>query len=866
MLSRPPSTMRVRCRPRLRWGTLLLAWSLLPLLTAVALAQGDGVDVDSIFGDLERDQRQFGSGEDPFAQPGVPPIPGSAPALDTAPAPEKLREEEQVAFKADFQQSVDEDRTLRLDGNVVIYFRDMVFFCDHARLDDRQKLFYGVGNTRLEMPDRIINGSSFWYDYGKDTFMIREARGHFNAGMGEPMYFVSREVRGHVKDFKLVSTTLTTCAPGERREWHIKASMVKVLSDKKVRMRNATFFFYGIPLFFFPFYDYSLELTSVIVEVGKNRSEGTFVKLRFNYLYEPQDHLFGAITTSYRSRLGYTLGTDHRYAFNSKEWPGKLTTNTEFLTDGDKNRNAYTFSVSQRFDLLNGEIVGDVSANQNSRTNLQGGGRTESSGANINLNRQKPGADSMSLRYSYTQQKSTTTTSTANVSFTHQHQFGLATSSNSSLNYTSQSSTQGLANDQRLDLSSDLASRAKTDGKELLDWRLSYKQSIDPDGNRVQKQYEKDVLQGGGDPIPDPADPGNDSYETEPPPSKLVDPDSLSQTLSELPKLTVNIRPGVLGNKPNKIGIETTRTSITLAHYVQRRAQDRINAVFAEADLGFRRNWKPDATTNIIDATINYKQNFTGTGDALYSFSPSLRWERKESNNLRQSFNWTYNDTEGASPITSGAGGGNSSNLAYTLNYQTRFLQWNASTGRNFVNNTWSAINLQGTWTPNPGVNDFRLTFSTGYDLETDQWRDLTLQSDWQNFKSFRTNFNLVYNIENDELREIRNRTEYKFSPRLFTEFNLRYSPKQTDPAILQDIIITWLRDCTFWQLSYRSAGDIFLLNAGITAYPSRAFAYGVNASNLIQNPFQQFGEGFGAGPGGFQGGGFGIGGGGFGF
>lgn len=912
--------------PWFQWG-LLCVGLLLALAATPAWAQqgddlnGNGIpdDQESMFADLERDRQESQNGdgildgqqdfngnnlpdgeedlngdgtldgEEDRNSNGVPDgdedtrrLPGTNPQPPTGGVPggtgqptnqptsaqgpsatEELRTEEQISFKADSQIASDTDETLQLDGNVIVFFRDMTFYCDSARIDNSEQVFYGVGNARMEMPDRIVHGESFWYDYSNDTFVIRKAWGQFDGGLGEPVHFVSRTVRGHVKDFKLVATTLTTCTPDEDREWHIKASMVKLLPDKKVIMRNATFYFYGIPLFWFPYYDWSLEETAVIVEVGKNRTEGTYVKLRFNYLYDPADYLFGAITTSYRSRLGYTFGTDHRYALNNNEWPGTLKTDTEFLTDGKGTKTAYSFAVTQSFDFMHNEITGNVSANQTSRANVQAGNRSESASANINLNRQKTGADNMGIRFSFTQQKTTSISATSTFNFTHAHQFTKNSTLNSSINYGSQNGSNGLANDQRVDLSSELGGRTTFKGKELLDWRLSYKQALDPDGNRALKQFLGDTEAGGGDPDPDPADPGNDTFETPPPDTKLVDPDFLSQSQQELPKLTINIRPGVLGNKKNLSGIETTRTQLTFAHFVQRRAQDRINAVFAEADLGFRRAWDPDKT-NAVDLTLGYKQNFTGTGDALFSYSPTARWERNESKIFKQSLNWTYNDTEGASPITSGTGGGNSSNLQYTMTYNTRQVQWNATSGRNLINHQWSPINLQGTWTPHPGVGDFRMGFGTGYDLENDTWRDLTFNADWTDFRKFKTNFNLSYSLEDDEIREIRNQTTYKFNPQLFTEFNLRWGESQQDPAILQDIIVTWLRDCTFWQFTYRAQGDIFVVNAGITAYPSKGFAYGVNASNLIQNPFQQFGEGFGAGPGGFSGGGFNFGGSGF--
>ncbi|HYE79539.1 MAG TPA: hypothetical protein VEI97_16250, partial [bacterium] len=303
----------------------------------------------------------------PTPQPDTPLGSAVQGAVETA--------ENQLSFRADVQRSFDEEETIELEGNVLITYQGTRFYADYVRINDREKVFYGVGHAKLEMPDRTIEGESFWYDYDKEDFLIEGARGFVLAsGLGEPLYFKSRVARGNVADFKLINTILTTCTPDERQEWHIKAGMVKVQRDHKVKLRNAIFYILGVPVFWFPYYEVSLEETPILVSVYKNRTEGTVVEVTFPYLYEPERYLFGSLTAAYRSRLGFELGTDHRYALHGYNWDGTLRTNTEFVTENEGIDLEYSFQANQRFALTR-DITGNVNLSQNSTVNQQAGNR-----------------------------------------------------------------------------------------------------------------------------------------------------------------------------------------------------------------------------------------------------------------------------------------------------------------------------------------------------------------------------------------------------------------------------------------------------------------------------------------------------------
>lgn len=767
--------------------------------------------------------------------------------------------EEQLNYKADVQRAFDTEEVLELEGNVLITYQGSKFFADYVRVNDREKVFYGVGNAKLVTPDRTIEGESFWYDYEREDFLIESAHGFVLAsGIGEPLYFKSRVARGNLRDFKLINTILTTCEPDERQEWHIKAGMVKVMQDHKVRLRNAIFFIMGVPVFWFPYYEVNLEETPVIVEVQKNRTEGVVVRVKYNYLYEPERFLWGSLTTTYRSRLGFQLETDHRYALHGYQWDGTLKTRTEFLTDAKGINTAYSYQAGQRFEITK-DISGNVNFSQNSTLNQQAETRTENSAVGINLSRQTQGGDNTTFAYNFTQQKLTTTNASSTARLSHTHDFSKSLKMNAQASYTSNGGTAGLANDQRLELTANVTG----DQSGPITWRADYHQTLDPDGNRAESLNQDQLDEGGGNQIPDPADPGNDTGENLPPPSKLRDPDDQSQLLHKLPEIHVGLRPGALGDRKNLLGIENSKFDITLAHYVQDLPDDKIQTLFAELDTGFRRSWAISDTTR-AEANMGYRQSFTGTGDALYTVSPGASISRKESNNLEQNLRWTYNDTEGASPITNQTGGGNSSNISYDLNYRTKKLTWGVNTGRNMKDHTWSPLTLRSTWTPNPGIGDFSITFSTGYDLEGGDLRPFVWQAQWTDFESLKTAFNFTYDYKTKQIQQLNNQTTWLIRKDLDAEFRLSYDTVGTERSILQDLSLTKRFDCTYMQLTYRSQGDMFLLQAGINAFGSTAIGYGLNAANQLSNPFSQFGENFSANPGGFSGFGTNIGSGGF--
>ncbi|HYE79380.1 MAG TPA: hypothetical protein VEI97_15450, partial [bacterium] len=117
-----------------------------------------------------------------------------------------------------------------------------------------------------------------------------------------------------------------------------------------------------------------------------------------------------------------------------------------------------------------------------------------------------------------------------------------------------------------------------------------------------------------------------------------------------------------------------------------------------------------------------------------------------------------------------------------------------------------------------------------------------------------RSTINWTYDLRDSQTQQLTAQTDWFIRRDLDTTFRLAYDTVGRNRDILQELSLTKRFDCTFMQLTYRAQGDVFLLQAGVTAYPGQTIGYGLNADTLLNNPFAQFGDNLGATPGGFTG------------
>lgn len=731
-----------------------------------------------------------------------------------------------LTFRADHQRHIREDRVIVLSGNVHITYEGADktvydFYSDEGRLDENKKEFFGAGNVKIEGADRLIYADSFWYNYDKDSFEVTNAKGMIMVGgVSEPVHFVSRKIRGSLSDFKLMSTTLTTCDPEENQEYHIEAKMVKVLNDNKVILRNAIFFIGKVPIFYLPYWIFSLKETPFQFEVGKNRTEGTYVKVRYNYLYK--SHIMGAFIYHYMSRLGMRFGAEHKYLIENQ---GEGHFNFTYL---NKKKTAgggtdLSFDTAQRL-AFSPQLTGDIGLKQTRDVDVRTGGSRNDLSTRISL-AHKTSSTNTNGSWNYSSQKSgTISSSNANATLQHTRSWKKENQTlldmNANFNLTRNNTTQEDENGNKADdqeLSSNLTF---TKRKNLYDWSMRFEKRFDLDGDR----YAGDKNRGYFD---------------------------------RLPEITLNLTPeffetgrdsGYRGQV--KEGFQMSRIELKGALYNDKRADDTVQGFFGKFTTNLNRDFILSESSRFT-TQLSYTQNITSTGDAQYNYSPNIGFKKDFSKKLKMDIGWRKSESNGRCPFTqeSTSGGGNSFNWNMNLTEKKWSHRW--STGYNVQNDQWQNLSYNASYR-----SESNLTYSlnTGYSIDRKEWSPLSNSLTMTNNKNYSTDFSLIYDIDKSKLTQFSNNTKLSLGKDWDLEFQAQYSGKGQKEPILKTVYLNKRNACTFVQIIYDATNDAFGITFGITAYPSMSYSYRNNDQGL-RNTFPGFGSGgFNFGGGGMEG------------
>jgi lipopolysaccharide assembly outer membrane protein LptD (OstA) len=740
-------------------------------------------------------------------------------------------EEEGITFQSDHQRRIREDNVQVLSGNVYIHFRDFDFYSDEARLDEAKKEFFGAGNVKIEGQDRIVYADSFWYNYDKDTFEVTKANGMIMVGgVSEPVYFVCKSIRGSLTDYKLIQSTLTTCTPDERQEYYIKAGMVKVLTDNKIILRNAVFYVEKIPIFYLPYYMFSMKETPFEVAVGKSSSEGYYVKIRYNYLYE--ENVMGSLIYHYMDKLGMRFGADHKYYIDGQ---GEGAFNFTILkqkakkTTGDEESKGGGFDISvdarQKF-RFSPELYGDISVRQDRDVDVYTGKARNNFSARFSLTDNTPSTNT-SLSYNLTSQKGTQDSSSTTAQLSHRRNWKKQNLDfNTSFDYSTRNTTTedengSLADDLELKTTLSLGKR-----KDLYDWQFKIEKRSDIDGSKYI-----------GD--------SNFSY------------------FDRLPEITINLKPEFFDSSREKEpyegkqheGFELKRIALKGALYYQGPKDQEVQGFFGKFDTGISRDFVLSESGRIT-TSLDYSQLIASTGDAMYSYSPQIALRKDFSKKLKMDLSWRQGESEGRSPFRSESISGSGNSFSWNLNLQDKDWSHRWSTGYDLTNDNWQNLSYNASYKDSDWL---QYSFSTNYSIEKGDFAPFNNSLNMTDNRSYDTKFTLNYDVKDNKIKSFSNDTKLMLGKDWDLEFKMQQSAGGKDSfPYLKNVFLNKRNDCTFFQFSWESSNDSFLFTYGITAYPTLSFSEGKN--QRLRSNLPGFGGGgfdfSGLGVGGFGGGG----------
>lgn len=687
-------------------------------------------------------------------------------------------EEEEIYFRADRQREITEEKITILQGNVEVHFREYIIWAKEIRIDDDKKEIYAVSDVKMEGEDRIMYGDALWYNYDTEQFLMINVKGVIVvADVSEPVYFTAKELRGTPRVFKMVDGTVTTCSPNEPKEVHIRAKMIKVMEDNKIIFRNGYFFIYDIPILYFPYWVFSLREVPYEIKAGKNDRDGVYVLVDWHYLYE--ENIYGTIIGNYFSRRGWEFGADHQWNI-----PSQGTGKAYFTYLRDRKAGPQTeIKASQNFQLSK-NTKASLSIQQSSR-DYYGTQQASSDRLNsrVSFNRNTPHA-SLTLNMSLNTLKSNTESTDFTTDMTYRHNWKTAKITFSTRISYSSKHTTGSAADQRLTTKYELS---QSGGKKI-DWKILFDFTADPDKDK-----------------------------------KLNDTGNF---LEKVPEITMTLKPELFGwNKHNPLGIQMKPVRLLGGHYFDLRTSGEMHGLAGSLDTEFSRNLKLSDSSD-MRFSIGYNQSITSNGNAKYVYRPSINFTKKFSKKLNMAVTWNQAEDKGHNPFPTFDRSGSQNSMSWNLNLK-QGKKWNHrwSTSYNLKTDTWSNLSWVIRWTPD---QYWKANMTINYRIEQDEFGDLNPRFSYNNKRNFKSDTQLNYSLKESKLTQFRNSTDYIIGKEWI--FHVDIQPNINEGFFndfFRTVQITKYNPCTYFQLSYQTQREEFLLTWGVTAFPAAQVTLG---------------------------------------
>ena len=291
-----------RVRPRLWLAGAALAW---PALALAWLAWLEGPALG-------------------WLAPGWFPAVARAEASRPAPAPGAQASPPELQ-----QQPAGADGTLRLEldagakasvtpprvtaeGGVTAYFRESVIRAQRLEYDDERRVATFTGEVELRQPGRTVHGRRLTYELDEERAVVDGAVVQEQApGLPAPVNLRSPRLEATRALVAAPQAELTTCPlPMDHAHYRLRVARLEVEPGRWVRAWHAVLYDTGIPIFYWPYLQFSLTNPRAgqfgPPEVGVGAREGWYVKGRVPYL-GPGDR-YGYVLLDYYEKMGPGLG------------------------------------------------------------------------------------------------------------------------------------------------------------------------------------------------------------------------------------------------------------------------------------------------------------------------------------------------------------------------------------------------------------------------------------------------------------------------------------------------------------------------------------------------------------------------------
>ncbi len=212
---------------------------------------------------------------------------------------------QQVTVDADQMEYFQEQHVIVGRGHVVIERGHERLLADFVKVHTDTEIAEARGNITLDREGAVWRGEELTYNF-------RTHQGDFGAFVAfyDPFFVRADESkRVSTNEFVLHNATLTTC-DGDEPQFKMRAGEARIVDGATLKAYNAVPYLFGIPFFWLPYWQRSLdpELVTFYLVPGYSSRMGAFALT--GYGYRLGDGLRGITHVDVRSQRGVGLGQD----------------------------------------------------------------------------------------------------------------------------------------------------------------------------------------------------------------------------------------------------------------------------------------------------------------------------------------------------------------------------------------------------------------------------------------------------------------------------------------------------------------------------------------------------------------------------
>ena len=217
-------------------------------------------------------------------------------------------QETPIVCHGDKVEFLEVQQRLEATGHVIVIYEDVKISCDKISIALDTKQGVAEGNIVVYQKDSVMTGDKAEYNFAKATGTV------YKAGYASQLIYGSGPVaiREGPKEITLRKSYMTTCDLAQPH-YRMHAKTAKIILDDRVVMYNVIVYCFNIPLFYLPYYSYSLKPDRVKVTVipGKDKDWGFFLLTAWRYEFSQQ--LKGILHLDYREKKDFASGFDNYY-------------------------------------------------------------------------------------------------------------------------------------------------------------------------------------------------------------------------------------------------------------------------------------------------------------------------------------------------------------------------------------------------------------------------------------------------------------------------------------------------------------------------------------------------------------------------